>query len=91
MTLKGGPYATIDEAVAARIKELHKKYPRLGHRGLLTALRDMKLDVDSSELKTFMSESRIMAEKPSRPRQLKGIPTHLIGGVPPSDPGLGGT
>jgi hypothetical protein len=33
-------YVPINATVAARIVELHTKYPKLGHHGLLSALND---------------------------------------------------
>lgn len=81
MVIKGGPYSTIDEATAAKIKELHRKYPRLGHRGLRKALNEMSVKVDSKELERFMYANRIKAKSPFRPRPLKGLPPYLTGTI----------
>ncbi len=62
----------IDEEVAAIIKRLHKHHPKLGHHGLLEALKQDGILVDPEELERFMKDNHIRAEKPWRPWQWRG-------------------
>jgi hypothetical protein len=39
-------FDAIDEKVAAEIKRLHKRHPKLGHDGLIDALRQQEIHVD---------------------------------------------
>lgn len=71
-------YDDFDEEVAALVVELHKRHPKLGHHGLLEALRDSGIHVDSKELQEFMGRNRIRAEKPWRPWRLLGLPKWYI-------------
>lgn len=91
MTVKGGPYATIDEATADKIKELHKNQPQLGRWGLEKALEGMEIAVDAKELEHFMQANRIKADKTYKPRRLKDAPPYLIANIPPYDVGDGGS
>ena len=77
-------YDSIDERVAEEIRRLHKRHPRLGHHGLLEALKQADLHVDPEELKRFMKEHRIKADKPWRPWRWRGLPGWL--GGPPQSP-----
>jgi hypothetical protein len=72
-------YQLIDERVAGEIRRLHKRYPRLGHHGLLEALQQADIDVDPDDLKRFMKEHRIKAERPWRPFRWRGLPAWLAG------------
>jgi len=72
-------YIPIDGAVAEEIQALHKRYPKLGHRGLLSALGDSGMRVRPEELDRFMAEHRITAEKPWRPWRWRGLPGWLGG------------
>ena len=72
-------YEVIDERVAAEIQRLHKRHPKLGHHGLLEALRQSDIHIDPHELERFMKEHHIKAERPWRPLRLRGLPTWLGG------------
>ena len=72
-------YVPIDDAVAAQIEALHKKYPKLGHHGILEALKDEGSHVDPAELEDYMSRQHISAEKEFRPLKFKGPPGWLGG------------
>jgi hypothetical protein len=72
-------YQAIDERAAAEIQRLHKRHPRLGHHGLLEALRQADFDIDPNELKLFMKEHHIKPERPWRPFRLRGLPAWLGG------------
>jgi hypothetical protein len=56
----------IDEHVAAEIKRLRKKHPKLGHEGLMDALAQSGIRVDEAELKVFLKSQRMKPEAPSR-------------------------
>jgi len=43
-------YDAIDDRVADEIKRLHKRHPKLGHDGLLHALRQQEIHVDPEQL-----------------------------------------
>ncbi len=77
-------YDSIDERVAEEIRRLHKQHPKLGHHGLLEALKQADVRVDPEELEHFMAEHRIKAEKPWRPWRWRGLPPWL--GGPPQSP-----
>jgi hypothetical protein len=62
----------IDEEVAAAIIALHKRHPKLGHHGLLEALKQDGILIDSEELERFMKENHILAKKPWRPWRWRG-------------------
>jgi hypothetical protein len=49
----------IDEDVAKRVRELHKKHPQLGHDGIGRLLADAKINVDSNELKAFLKNKNM--------------------------------
>jgi hypothetical protein len=66
-------YDTIDERVAAEIKRLHKEHPKLGHNGLLEALRQSDIEVDPEDLERFMKRNRIRAERFWKPWSWSGI------------------
>jgi hypothetical protein len=68
-------YDAIDERVASEIKRLHKKHPKLGHSGLLDALRQAQIEVDPEELERFLKRNRIKAEKSWKPWKWSGLPS----------------
>lgn len=76
-------YRTIDERVAEQIRRLHGRYPRLGHHGLVEALREAGVHVESAELKRFLKEEGLQAERSWRPWRWRGLPSWL-GGPPES-------
>jgi hypothetical protein len=51
----------IDDAIAKRIKELHRKHGNLGHDGISRFLEDEGIVVDSHELRVFMDEGHLAA------------------------------
>ena len=67
-------YAAVDEKIAAEIKRLHDRHPKLGHHGLLEALRQVNIHVDPDELERFMKEHRIRAERSWQPWKWIGLP-----------------
>src|SRR2546428_12684313 len=67
-------YDAIDELLAAEIKRLHKRYPKLGHDGLLDALVQQNIHVDPQELATFMARQGIKAERIWQPWKWVGLP-----------------
>lgn len=71
-------YAVIDEGVAAEIKRLHKRHPKLGHDGLLDALHQQDIYVDPQELGAYMKEHRIRPERFWRSWAWRGAPAWLI-------------
>ncbi len=79
MSHSNGPHVPIDESLAEQIRAIHKKYPKLGHHGILSALEDDGIRVDSEELERFMTANRIKAEKPWRPWRWRGLPGWLGG------------
>jgi hypothetical protein len=62
IAMKGGPYHTIGEDVARRIKQLHREQPRLGHEGLIDILKQEDVDVDEAELKRYLRDNKIRPE-----------------------------
>jgi len=72
-------YDVIDEKVAAEIKRLHKRHPKLGHDGLLDGLRQQEIHVDPQELEAYMKEHRIRPERFWRGLAWRGAPAWLIG------------
>ncbi len=83
MTADHNVDVTIDERLAEEIRRLHREYPKLGHHGLLQALRDNGIHVDAEELKHFLSDAGIKAERSWRPWRWRGLPTWM-GGPPDS-------
>ena len=77
-------YQPIDEHIAGEIASLHKKYPKLGHHGILSALEDDGMRVDPQELERFMAEHHVEAEKPFKRMKFRGAPSWL-GGDPRND------
>jgi hypothetical protein len=67
-------YDAIDERVAAEIKRLHKRHPKLGHDGLLDALRQQDIHVDPQEFETHMKGHHIKAEAAWKPWKWSGLP-----------------
>ncbi len=67
-------YNAIDDRVAAEIKRLHKRHPKLGHHGLLEALQQAGMHVDPEELESFMRQNRIRAERSWQPWKWIGLP-----------------
>jgi hypothetical protein len=78
------PYQPIDDHIAGEIAAIHKKYPKLGHHGILSALEDDGIRVDPQELERFMAENHVDAEKPFKPMKFRGAPSWL-GGDPRND------
>ena len=72
-------YVPIDDVVAAKIVELHKKYPKLGAHGLLAALNDDGIKLHPDDLEDFMKGNHIEAEKAWRPLGFRGAPGWLGG------------
>jgi glutamyl-tRNA reductase len=77
-------YRTIDEVVGEEIKRLHERYPKLGHHGLLEALREAGVHVEPEELKRFLKEHGLQAQPSRRPWRWRGLPSWL--GGPPESP-----
>jgi hypothetical protein len=73
------PYQVIDEQVAAEIRRLHKRHPKLGHHGLLEALRQADYHIDPREIERFMKEHHIKPERPWRPFTWRGLPAWMAG------------
>jgi len=78
------PCQPINDHIAAEIAAIHKKYPKLGHHGILSALEDGGIRVDPQELERFMAERHVEAEKPFKPMKFRGAPSWL-GGDPRGD------
>jgi hypothetical protein len=55
-------YDRLDERVAERILDLHKRHPNLGHNGLLNALKDEGVTIDPQDLERFMEHAKIEGE-----------------------------
>ena len=72
-------YQVIDERVATEIERLHKQHPKLGHHGMLEALRQADFHINPRELEHFMKKHRMKPEPPWRPSPLRGLPTWLGG------------
>ena len=72
-------YDAIDERVASEIKRLHKRHRKLGHHGLLEALRQADIHVDPKELERFMKQSGIKPQREWRPWRWRGLPAWLGG------------
>ncbi len=72
-------YQVIDEHVAAEIERLHNQHPKLGHHGMLEALRQADFDIDPRELERFMKKHDMKPERPWRPLPLRGLPAWLGG------------
>jgi hypothetical protein len=79
MTAHDRPYATIDDRVAEKTRDLHKRYPKLGHHGLGDALRQSGIHVEADELERFMEEHKMRSEKPWRPWRWRGLPAWMGG------------
>ena len=73
------PSRPIDEEVAAEIKRLHKRHPKLGRHGLLEALKQSGIYVDPDELERFMRANQIKAKRGWRPLRWLGAPSWLGG------------
>lgn len=71
-------YDAIDEKAAAEIKRLHKEHPKLGHGGLIKALRQANIEVDPNELKLFMRLNNIKPVHEWRPWRWHGAPAWLV-------------
>jgi hypothetical protein len=54
----------IDEDVAKRVRELHKKHPQLGSDGIGRLLEDAKIYVDGSQLKAFLKTNKLTVAPP---------------------------
>jgi hypothetical protein len=76
MTSRG--YDAIDDRVAAEIKRLHKRHPKLGHDGLLDALSQENIHVDPQELEAYLKRHRIKPEGFWRGLSWRGTPSWLI-------------
>jgi transposase len=81
MTGRKRTYRTIDERVAKEIKRLHERYPKLGHHALAEALREAGVRVDPRELKRFLKEKGLRAERSEQRQRSRGLPSWL-GGPP---------
>lgn len=65
--MKGGPYYSITDDIARRIKSLHKQHPNLGHEGLMTVLQQEDIDVDEAELKRFVIRHHMNPGETAKP------------------------
>ena len=74
-------YDAIDESVGIEIKHLHKEHPKLGHDGLLDALRQQNIHVDPEELERYMKRNRITAERYWRPWKWVGLRGSWLVGI----------
>jgi transposase len=81
MTHHKHAYRTIDERVAEEIRRLHERYRKLGHHALAEALREAGVHVDPRELKRFLKEEGLQAERSWRHWRRRGLPSWL-GGPP---------
>ena len=72
-------FQPIDEHIANEIASIHKKYPKLGHHGILSALADAGMRVEPKELERFMADNHIEAKKPFKPLKFRGAPGWLGG------------
>jgi hypothetical protein len=72
-------YDEIDDSVAGMIAELHKKHPKLGHRGIDRALQQSGVHVDPSHLEEFMRTRKIEPQRDWRPWKWSGAPSWLGG------------
>jgi hypothetical protein len=72
-------YHAIDERVAAEIRRLHKRHPKLGHDGLLDALRQESIHVDPQDLDRFMKINRIRPERPWWRLGWRGVSRYFVG------------
>jgi hypothetical protein len=72
-------YQPIDSNVADEISRLHRRHPKLGHDGLLDALRQAGVEVDPRELEAFMKTRRIKPQPFWRGLSLHGAPPWLVG------------
>ncbi len=75
-------YDAMDERVAAEIKRLHKRHPKLGHHGLLEALRQEEIHVDQEELASFLKQNHIEPDRGRRFIRLLPLPKWWVGGPP---------
>jgi hypothetical protein len=75
-------YDAIDERVADMILALHKAHPKLGHHGLLEALKQSDVHVNPKDLDAFMKKKRIKAQRDWRPWKWRGWTGQSL---PPSD------
>jgi hypothetical protein len=73
-------YDAIDERVAVEIKRLHKEHPKLGHHGLLEALRQDDIHIDPHQLEQFMRVNHILPEREWRPWRWRGLPRWWLSG-----------
>ncbi|HET9476464.1 MAG TPA: hypothetical protein VFP63_03145 [Dehalococcoidia bacterium] len=72
------PSRPIDEEVAAEIRRLHKRHPKLGRHGLLEALRQDGIWVDAEELERFIEEHNIKPESEWRPLKFRGVSRYFV-------------
>lgn len=86
--MTGHNYRPIDDQVGAAINRLHKRFPKLGHHGLLEALRQDGFHVDPEELKQYMRTHRIKAQRSWRPWKWIGAPSWLGGSADTAPPNL---
>jgi hypothetical protein len=64
--MTGHQIRAIDDEIAAEIRRLHKRHPRLGHHGIFELLEQAGTHVDREDLERFMAENHIRAAKPWR-------------------------
>lgn len=57
-------YDSMDEPIAAEIDRLHKKHPKLGHDGLMGALKQQGIQVNERQLKLYLRTRGIDPESP---------------------------
>ncbi|MDO8614185.1 MAG: hypothetical protein Q7T33_00420 [Dehalococcoidia bacterium] len=69
----------IDDRIAREIARLHKRYPKLGHHGILTALEDQGVRVDPAELKRFLKTKRMKPAGEFKGIKIADVPTSALG------------
>jgi hypothetical protein len=73
-------YQTIDRNVAEAIRKLHKKYPPLGHNGILKTLISEGIKLDPEELKRFLKQRGIKPDRSGSPLKWNStVPAYVIG------------
>ena len=79
----------IDEAVARRVRELHKKHPQLGADGIGRLLESEKINVDGSELKAFLKSKNMKVAPTMEWRQSSDALSGFGAGLTKKGKGLG--
>jgi hypothetical protein len=74
-----GAFGTISDAVANRIRELHKAHPKLGRDGIGRLLRNEGYKVDANDLEDFMRQNRIKPKDAPPRRGFRGVSKYVVG------------